>query len=79
VSDSERAEAEALTLAAGRLRERFPTIPPETIDEVLADFHREYDGRPIREFVPLLVERDARDHLSERIPRQRGVSEAGSP
>ena len=66
-----RVEAEALAVVAGRMRDRFPDVPPETVDAVVARYYREYDGCPIREFVPLLVERQVRDHLSGSIPAQR--------
>lgn len=59
-----RNEQEAISRAAERVRSRFPTVPSDTVDEVVAQYHHEYDGRPIREFVPILVERDAVDHLS---------------
>lgn len=68
VTDSD--EAAALALVARRLRTRFPSVSSETVDAVVADYHREYDGRPIRDYVPLLVERQAREHLSG-IPQQR--------
>jgi hypothetical protein len=53
------------------MRDRFPNLPPEVVAAVVARFHREYEGRPIREFVPLLVERQVREHLSGSIPAQR--------
>lgn len=68
---TDRDEADALAVIVNRLRERFPQVPAETVDTVVADYHREYDGLPIRMFVPLLVEREARDHLRRGIPRQR--------
>ena len=46
-------------------------LPHEVVDAAVARFHREYDGRPIREFIPLLVERQVREHLSGSIPAQR--------
>lgn len=58
-------------MVAQRISEQFPDLPPEVVDAAVARFHREYDGRPIREFVPLLVERQVREHLSGTIPAQR--------
>lgn len=68
---TESDEAAALALVASRLRTRFPAVSAETVEALVAEIHHEYDGRPIRDYVPLLVERQAREHLS-RIPRQRG-------
>ena len=49
---------------AARLRRRYPDVPGEEIDRVLSEAHRAYDGRPIRHFVPIFVERDVRDALT---------------
>ncbi len=51
-------EAEALTHVAHRLGSRFPHVDPATITEMVDRCHRSYDGRPIRDFVPLLIEHD---------------------
>jgi hypothetical protein len=67
-------EDQALTEMALRLRERFPTEPPETIDKVVRDYHREFDGDPIRDFIPVLVERQAVERL-RAIPAQRGPTQ----
>jgi hypothetical protein len=60
---NESNERKALVAASVRLRERFPAVRAETIDALLVRCHQEYDGRPVREFVPLLVERQVREHL----------------
>jgi hypothetical protein len=66
-------EDRAVAEVAARLRSRFPFVEPSSIDEVITDCHREYDGHPIRDFIPILVERQARDHLTA-IPEQRRTS-----
>lgn len=53
----------AIAEVVQRLRQRFPSVETGVIERVVADCNREYDGRPIREFVPLLVERDAGERL----------------
>ncbi len=63
-------EDQALTELSARLRERFPTALPETIDTVVRGSHREFDGDPIRDFIPVLVEREAVARLRQ-IPDQR--------
>jgi hypothetical protein len=62
---SQADEAQALSHLAARLHEKFPHAPPERIRQVLTQLHRQYDGRPIREFIPLLVEREATDLLRD--------------
>ena len=74
-------EAEALAVVTDRIRAEFPDVPAETVEAAVARYHREYDGRPIRDFVPLLVERQVREDLKSTIPTQRRASgrEAQSP
>ena len=49
---------------AERLRLRFPSIPEETVRAVVAASHAGLVG-PVRAYVPLLVEHQARQRLSE--------------
>jgi hypothetical protein len=72
-------EAAAMTAMTVRLRQRFPDTPAEEIDRAVSVVHARYDGRPIRHFVPILVEREVVDVLRAAtttapgivVPRQR--------
>jgi len=55
-------EREAVEAVENRLTERFPDVPVETVRRTVRRAHDELDG-PVRTFVPLLVEHDARDIL----------------
>ena len=46
-----------------RVRTRFPDARPEQIRSMVELVHHEYEGRPIREFVPVLVEREVVETL----------------
>jgi hypothetical protein len=46
-----------------RLTSRYPTISESTVASVVDDIHARFDGRPLRDFVPLLVERNAKNEL----------------
>jgi hypothetical protein len=46
-----------------RLAAHFPAIARERIAEVVEEEYRRFDGRPIRDFVPVLTEHQARDRL----------------
>jgi len=48
---------------ADRLTRKYPTIPPDTLSAVVQGVHARFDGRPVREYVPLLVERFAGQEL----------------
>jgi hypothetical protein len=57
------AEAAAMEQVAEGLHRRFPHTRPEEIARMLTEAHRSYDDRPVRHFVPLLVEREVTDTL----------------
>jgi uncharacterized protein with HEPN domain len=69
-------ETEAISHVSERLRSRFPHVDPTEINEIVDRYHHSYDGRPIREFIPVLVERQALDQL-QHIPQQRRPVGAG--
>jgi hypothetical protein len=51
-----------------RLQDRFPDIDQDRIRGVVTDAHREFEGRAIRDFVPVFVERAARITLTTPPP-----------
>ena len=58
--DEDRAVAEV----AERLLKRFPLEQPDVVKATVAEFHQRYEGSRIRDYIPVLVEREARDRLS---------------
>jgi hypothetical protein len=48
---------------AGRLTSKYPTVPADTLGAVVRDVHARFKGRPVRDYVPLLVERFAGEEL----------------
>jgi hypothetical protein len=66
----ESEEAHAIVELAERLRTRFPDAPADAVDQLVTQIHHEFDGHPIRDFIPVLVEREAVDQLRAR-PRAR--------
>ncbi|MBP1816904.1 hypothetical protein [Mycobacterium sp. OAE908] len=46
-----------------RLKSRYPAIPQSTVERVVRDVHARFDDKPLRDYVPLLVERHARNEL----------------
>lgn len=61
--DAEVHEADTIHRLAQRLHDRFPTVPDPVVDDVVDSHFHELDGRPIREYVPLLVEHAATEDL----------------
>lgn len=58
-------EVRALMAVVDRLAERFPEEPRSVIEKVVAEEHRVLDDGPIRDYVPVLVERAARLRLTQ--------------
>ena len=60
---SQTEEIHAMDELADRLRGRFPDAQFDRIKQVVAQVHHQFDGSPIRDFIPVLVEREAVDQL----------------
>jgi hypothetical protein len=52
-----------------RLQSRFPELDPDIVSEVVDRAYHEFDGANVRDFVPILVEKHARDLLVEQVVR----------
>jgi hypothetical protein len=50
-----------------RLTRKYPTIPPDALTAVVRGVHARFSGRPVQEYVPLLVERFAGEELAGRL------------
>jgi hypothetical protein len=57
-------EAEAISHVVRRLRQQFPELTDAAIEQAVYGHYEQFDGRPIRDFVPILVERAAADQLA---------------
>ncbi|ANS31405.1 hypothetical protein R1CP_33950 [Rhodococcus opacus] len=47
---------------------RYPDLPRESIEQVVHSAHEHFANRKVRDFVPLLVERLAREKLQALVP-----------
>ena len=50
-----------------RLAGRYPSLPADTVGEVVHHLHAGFNGAKIREFVPLFVERRAQKTLADLV------------
>jgi hypothetical protein len=48
-----------------RLKQKYPSVSPDTVATIVHHNHARFDGRPVRDFVPLFVERGSRRELAE--------------
>ncbi|BAP99553.1 hypothetical protein MM1S1540310_4367 [Mycobacteroides abscessus subsp. bolletii 1S-154-0310] len=46
------------------LQGRHPSVTRDVVDAVVRAVHARFDGSPVRDYVPLLVERRAREELA---------------
>lgn len=59
-------EVRAIDELASRLRVKYPEMEPDEVRNLVVRVHRQYDGSRIRDFVPVLVEREVSDDLRAR-------------
>ncbi|WP_353813693.1 three-helix bundle dimerization domain-containing protein [Agromyces sp. SYSU T00266] len=46
-----------------RLAKKFPQLDREEIRRIVDEEHHAFDGRPVRDFVPVLVEKGAKRRI----------------
>jgi hypothetical protein len=64
-------EQDALRHVAARLAQQFPELSAKEIDRAVTGHYTAFEHSPIRDFVPMLVERATRQQLTEEHPRHR--------
>jgi len=57
-------ERRALAEVVDRLFDRFPDLSEDRVRAVVTATHQKFEGMRIRDFVPILVERHAREQLN---------------
>ena len=64
---ADEAEEQRVTQTIRRLRERFGgAVEPELLEARVRAFFTRFEGAQVREFVPILVEREVRKELASR-------------
>jgi hypothetical protein len=58
------AEWSAIKQLVDRLRDVYPHVPADTVVTVVHQTHAKFDGHRVRDFVPLFVERGAKEELA---------------
>ncbi|MBV8929553.1 MAG: hypothetical protein JO152_10560 [Mycobacteriaceae bacterium] len=61
----DKGEQTRMTDLVERLAKNYPTLPVDTVVEVVRDMYAAFNGSRVREFVPLFVERRAHAALTE--------------
>jgi hypothetical protein len=60
-------ELPAMTSVALQLHGEFPSVPLEQVSILVECLWSHYDGAPVRDFVALLVRKQAREELSDHL------------
>ncbi len=55
----------AIEHVVNRLQQIYPSVPGDTIATVVHHNHARFDGRPIRDYVALFVERGSHRELAD--------------
>ncbi len=63
-------EQRELTRIIDRLTETFPNLSTDDVELIVMQAFREFDDAPVRNFVPLLVEKHAKDACRRRTREQ---------
>jgi hypothetical protein len=58
-------ERTAIKQVVDRLKQIYPDVSLETIATVVQLHHARFEGRPVRDFVPLFVERSSKRELAQ--------------
>ena len=59
-------ENRAIHEVVDRLAKQFPELPADEVETAIKQTRPEFDQAPIRDFIPLFVERGAKARLRER-------------
>jgi hypothetical protein len=63
-------ENDAIQHVVGRLARQFPELPPNEVERAVYGKYESFADSPIRDFVPVLVERGARNRLAQQRTRR---------
>jgi hypothetical protein len=55
----------AIEQLVDRLKQSYPGVSSDTLATIVHTNHARFDGRPVRDFVPLFVERGAKRELTQ--------------
>lgn len=61
---SEAAEQKSLVKVVTDLRQRFPHVPIDVIETFVADAYLEFTGAPVRDYIPVMVQRVAKNRIA---------------
>ncbi len=73
MQERESGEARGVEEVIDRLAQKYPDVERAEIAKIVAEEHQALDGHPVRDFVPVLVEKHAKKrvkHLARHETRE---------
>jgi hypothetical protein len=64
-------EARSIDRVTDELGQRFPGVPRSVVEQLVAERFRQFDGAPIREYIPVMVKRSAKESLTVMVRQSR--------
>jgi hypothetical protein len=64
---NELTEKQVIDQLADRLVPIYPAVEPDDVSRVVHEEYTRYEGSPIRDYIPLLVERHAKEELDKLV------------
>jgi hypothetical protein len=61
--DGARDEQRSVDEVIDRLAKKFPDMDRDRIRQIVDEEHHAFDGKPVRDFVPVLVEKSAKRRI----------------
>ena len=61
----ELSEPQVIEQLTGRLVHSYARVEPDHVSRIVHEEYARFDGRPIRDYIPLFVERNAKAELSK--------------
>jgi hypothetical protein len=69
----EEDEAKSLVRVVDELHERFPGVPTVVVERLVTEGYRSFDGAPVRDYIPVMVKRSARESLATLVSGSRNT------
>ena len=78
MEEREEGELRAVGEVVDRLATKYPGVDRSVIENIVAEEHQTYEGRPVRDFVPVLVEKSAKKRV-KKLARADVLESSGPP
>ena len=62
-----RRDGRLVAQVTARLSERYPLLPRDMVEQVVRHYYGSYGLAPIRDFIPILLEREVDDHFGDLV------------